>query len=185
MYNSYAGIGSRTTPEEICSVLYDIARKLGEKGYTLRSGHAEGADWAFERGAASVQGSKAEIYLPWKSFNKNLPIVPWHTPISYHDRRAEDIAAKFHPKWQYLKRGAKLLHSRNVHQILGATLDNRVDFVVCWTPRGLGMGGTGQAIRIARHYNIPVVDLGDPDFSHIVDGESLINLLADIYDIML
>jgi hypothetical protein len=35
--------------------------------------------------------------------------------------------------------------------------------VICWTSRGLGGGGTGQAIRIAKAHKIPVFDLGKPD----------------------
>jgi hypothetical protein len=50
----YAGIGARKTPEEVLQVMERAGRILGSRGYTLRSGHAAGADMAFERGALDV-----------------------------------------------------------------------------------------------------------------------------------
>ena len=47
----YAGIGSRKTPKDICELMTRVARYLYFKGYTLRSGAADGADTAFEIGA--------------------------------------------------------------------------------------------------------------------------------------
>jgi hypothetical protein len=46
--------------------------------------------------------------------------------------------------------------------MLGSDLKSPVNMVVCWTPRGEATGGTGQAIRMARHYGIPVYNLYDP-----------------------
>lgn len=31
---------------------------------------------------------------------------------------------------------------------------------ICWTKNGSGQGGTGQALRIAKAYNIPIFDAG-------------------------
>lgn len=50
MRRIYAGIGSRRTPKEVVLVFESIARYLGSRGFLLRSGHAPGADVAFERG---------------------------------------------------------------------------------------------------------------------------------------
>lgn len=62
------------------------------------------------------------------------------------------------------------MHARNVLQILGQrtpfTLKSKC--VVCWTPDGADgsstetsilTGGTGQAIRIAKAYGVPVFNL--------------------------
>ena len=54
------------------------------------------------------------------------------------------------------------LQARNCYQVLGEHLNDPVKMVICWTPRGSGSGGTGQAIRLARAYKIPVFDLGNP-----------------------
>jgi len=43
--------------------------------------------------------------------------------------------------------------------LLGAGLDDPVEFVLCWTPGGETVGGTGHLIRAARSYGIPVYNL--------------------------
>lgn len=146
----YAGIGSRETPKEFLDLFTKVAEYLSRKGCILRSGGANGSDKAFELGAINK-----EIYLPWKGFegsNSNLVV---------QDGKAFDIAAKYHPRWNYLSDGARRLQARNSHQILGWDLNSHSDFVICWTKGGKGNGGTGQAIRIAKDYNIPVFDCGE------------------------
>ena len=46
----YAGIGSRQTPPNVQNIMRQVAKELEKKGYKLRSGHAKGADLAFEQG---------------------------------------------------------------------------------------------------------------------------------------
>lgn len=77
--------------------------------------------------------------------------------------KAFEIAEKFHPYWHNLKQGARKLQARNSHQVLGWNLENPSDFIICWTKNGSGKGGTGQALRIAKHYNIPIFDCGKYD----------------------
>jgi hypothetical protein len=85
---------------------------------------------------------------------------------------AEAIAAKVHPRWAYLGNGARLLQSRNSHQVLGRNLDDPVRFVLCWTPDGATSwretsqktGGTGQAIRLASQWDAGVHNLQRPDY---------------------
>ncbi len=146
---SYAGIGSRKTPADVMNVMTLSAKRLSKRGYVLRSGGADGADSAFAQGAEFK-----EIFLPWKGFNG------LNSPYAVASEHAMIEAEKFHPAWNRLSNGAKALHARNMHQILGPNLDDPVDFVLCWTPEGLGQGGTGQAIRIAKKYDIPVFDMG-------------------------
>jgi hypothetical protein len=148
---TYAGIGSRETPPTVLNHMQKIATRLREQGYTLYSGGAPGADSAFEAGA----GDSKVIFLPRKSFNgRKVDDVHYFKYTS----EAVDIAAQFHPLWTELSDAAQDFHARNVHQVLGLDLKSPVEFVVCWTwPNA--MGGTGQAIRIANHYNIPVFNL--------------------------
>lgn len=157
MTKVYAGIGSRRTPRDIQTLMTRIAEKLSSQGWTLRSGHADGADLAFERGA----GTNCEVYLPWASFNQ-------HWQIEGHRHAAPTQAAMllaqaYHPAWQKCSSGAKQLHARNMHQILGPDLQEPVKFVLCWTPDGQDSGGTGQALRLARKNKIPVFNLHDPE----------------------
>jgi hypothetical protein len=50
--------------------------------------------------------------------------------------------------------------ARNSFQVLGEDLETPATCVICWTPGGKGDGGTGQALRIARHYDVPIIDIG-------------------------
>lgn len=134
-------------------------------GWTLRSGGAPGADSAFERGAMRAMDGDLlepwpEVYLPWEGF-EGRPVGPDH--LSPYPGAAE-VAERFHPAWRYLSRGAKLLHARNVHQILGQNVaEPRLSaFVLCWTKDAKGGGGTGQALRVAAGYGVPVFDVADP-----------------------
>lgn len=124
----------------------DVAKGLAECSWILRSGGADGADKAFEAGA-----TKKDIFLP----TGDIPDL------------AFEIAEMYHPAWGGLKPFIKRLHARNALQILGANLDCEAKFVVCWTPDGAETettretGGTGQAIRIANAYRIPVFNLAN------------------------
>jgi hypothetical protein len=154
----YAGIGSRSTPHDILEVMRYIGGFMAGANWLLRSGHAAGADMAFELGCMDCNGRK-EIYIPWNGFNEGYVTQGYILP-SFSPKQI-DIAATFHPAWEACTQGARKLHTRNVCQILGDNLEEPVDCVICWTPHASGNGGTGQAIRIAKHYGIPVFDLAD------------------------
>ncbi len=153
----YTGIGSRETPKEIIDLFKKVAMYLANKDYILRSGGVKGADQAFETGCDEVNVKK-EIYLPWNRFensDSNL-IVSADT-----NSKAYQIAEKFHPYWHNLSQGAKKLQARNSHQVLGGDLNTPTDFIICWTKNGKGQGGTGQAIRIAKGFDISIFDAGE------------------------
>ena len=65
---SIAGIGSRETPQPVLDEMKKIGEWCKEINFTLRSGHAEGADWFFEQGAQE----NCTAYLPWAGFNNEL-----------------------------------------------------------------------------------------------------------------
>lgn len=148
----YAGIGSRETPASAQARFALMAFDLADAGWILRSGGAEGADAAFEGGLASHH--PREIFLPWPGFNAH------RSRFCAPTREALELAAQFHPAWDRLTQGARRLHARNMHQILGADLQSPVAFVLCWTKEGKGAGGTGQALRLAQSRQIPVFDFG-------------------------
>lgn len=147
----YAGIGSRRTPGYVQEFMTEISGFLVKKGYVLRSGAAKGADEAFERGVPD--GFPKEIFLPWLGFNGH------HSELHRITAAGFFMAEKFHPRWHSLTNAGKRLMSRNGYQILGFDLQKPVDFVLCWTPDGKKIGGTAQGIRIAEHYDIPVINL--------------------------
>jgi len=158
MSKSYAGIGSRKTPENIMTLMQRVAARLENNGYRLNSGGAEGADQAFAKGCTNKV-----VYIPWLGFNDSIDGV---VACSYE---ALELASKYHPAWGKLSQGAKKLMARNMHQILGDDLKTPVDFVLCWTPDGAetstsySTGGTGQAIRLAIANSIPVFNLHNAD----------------------
>lgn len=157
---TYAGIGARKTPNDALSTMGTIGKTLALEGWTLRSGHADGADDAFLRGCLSGKGTK-EIYLPWDNFNCGRNSDPGYQAIDVlpNFNEAMDIAEKFHPNWKACSAGAKKLHTRNVYQIVGMDLQTPVNMVICWTPEGKRSGGTGQALRIAEFLEISIFDL--------------------------
>lgn len=153
-----AGIGSRETPKHILVEMTKIGVWCREAGIAVRSGHAEGADWAFEQGAQEA----CIAYRPWDSFNQHLKSSA-HVGILVPTPLLERIAATFHPAWGCLSNGARLLMMRNVQQVLGPTGNGpEATAIVCWTPEAKGGGGTGQSIRIAQAHHILVYDMAKP-----------------------
>ena len=156
----YAGIGSRETPSDVLTLMASIAEQLANGGWTLRSGHALGADQAFEHGA----GIMSEIYLPFPMFQAAVPI---HGEVFTRPTAAAwRLASQIHPAWDRCTNFARDCHARNMHQVLGWDLATPVDFVICWArldPDGNPRGGTAQAVRLARREHISVFNLVIPE----------------------
>lgn len=152
MNKIYTGIGSRKTPDSVLWQMYRIAKAFSAKGWMLRSGGAKRADDAFESGAIYKS-----IYLPWDGFNKKKVNYPEYYVPDYN----KDFVFRYHPNPYKLSERALKLMSRNSYQVLGDDLHNPLlsDCVVCYTVDGRASGGTGQALRIAKDYNIPIYNL--------------------------
>ncbi len=164
---SYSGIGSRKSPIDVGFRMVGISMHLANLGYNLRSGGADGSDTEFARGCSSVNGKK-EIYLPWKGFNDDPSDLYLENldPLKVYEAR---MIAKTHtPHWNNLSESVKNLKSRNIFQLFGPTLDDPVEFVVCWTPNGKDVGGTGINLRIALEHNIPIYNLYHPDVENFI-----------------
>jgi hypothetical protein len=156
--NIYAGIGSRGTPTHILECMERAAEALRDRDWTLRSGHAPGADVTFEAAAREM----SEIYLPWPNFNPKEPV--WGlVALDHPTLAAQEIAARHSEHWRFMNHAARWLHARNAHIILGADLATPVRFVLCWTPLGKldgqEPGGTGAALRIATAYDVERINL--------------------------
>ncbi len=154
-YAPYAGIGSRETPLVICGLMEQIGDELEDRGYTLRSGAAGGADSAFEERVEDLK----EIYLPWVGFNGRLRVEGIIAPDLSNWEQALEISEEAHPNWGRCSEGARKLLTRNVYQVLGKDLDTPCEFIICWTKDGKASGGTGQALRMADVWEIPVFNL--------------------------
>jgi len=150
-----AGIGSRETPPNILAEMVKMGRWCRDNYIQLRSGHAPGADQAFESGAAHF----CTAYLPWSSFEEHATKTGARlvTPNNWTELMLH--AREFHPAWDRLGDGARKLMARNSAQVLGLDLKSPVQAVVCWTADGRPTGGTGQALRIAAANNIPIFNM--------------------------
>jgi hypothetical protein len=134
----YTGVGSRKTPLKICKRMTVLSIEMSKLGYKLRTGDADGADLAFR----------------W-------PLAPWERIIyrkGTQTPKSVEMMLRLHPAPENAKRYVAYL-GRNPLQVLGDKLDDPSDFLVCWTPRGSVIGGTGLTIRVAHEYNVPVFNL--------------------------
>ena len=155
----YTGIGSRKTPDHIKKLMSIIAMECYRDGLHLRTGDALGADYAFVQGYANITGTfnhpKSKKYTVYSadSVDINLHEHLW----------AYATVDTYHPAPSKLSNYSRDLMARNAMQVLGENGDSPCEFVICWTPNGSRSGGTGQALRIAEAYNIPIYDLGLKD----------------------
>ena len=163
MTKYYTGIGARKTPAFVLKIMEEIAVILAKKTWILRSGGAEGADSAFERGCNYYLPGEKEIYLPWKRFNGNNSNL--YNISGYAYKMAESL----HPAWDKCSSAVRKLHSRNMHQVLGPDLKTPSNALICWTPNGKDSGGTGQAIRLAEKHNIFVLNLYNHSYERIIE----------------
>lgn len=169
----YAGIGSRETPLAVRKQMTSLAEILeGFYGFTLRSGNADGADQAFALGV----DTKADIWLPWPTFNKEFrKVKPLHNyiEISDYDVEAETSVNAYHPKGPLLGPKSRQFMARNYRQVIGLNEPNS-EFVIAWTEGGAMAGGTAQAMRIAKKHNITVVNMfGDVSAQQVIDYLSI------------
>ncbi|MDF1661727.1 MAG: hypothetical protein P1V97_08135 [Planctomycetota bacterium] len=175
-----AGIGSRKTPIPILRQIEKLGAYCLAQGIWVRSGHALGADYAWERSSRE----RCIVYLPFpgygpaefhtKQITSLAPTKPSFFPIHPAAlERAQKSVTQFHKGSQYLTPFARQCHTRNYFQIMGSREQERpVDAVVCWTPlgkRGQATGGTKQALSIAAAHDIPIFNLFH-DFPEAVLG---------------
>ena len=175
MNKIYAGLGSRETPKNICNFMAEIAYTLMEHDWILRSGGATGADLAFGNVIRNRLINKPtemvkyqEIFLPWDGFS-GMIANPDHGYFIENNPETEILAKKYHPVYDTLTKGAKLMMRRNCHQVLGRDLKSPAHMLFCYTADGsIGKttektGGTGMAIRIAYDHKIPIFNLAKQD----------------------
>lgn len=186
-----AGIGSRRLTFASSKRQMYFACCIVFAGFKEHSGGADLSDTSHELGARIAYDAMClldpslppgeysrvmSIFLPWAGFNgrKEGPSAGYlvHCPPE-----AMNLTAPFHPGWQHLTEPARKMMSRNMLQVLSEDLRSPVKFVMCETPDGAftasmtssKTGGTGQAIRIADKYGVPVYNLQHPAHREKVD----------------
>lgn len=158
---TYSGIGSRSITDKESKTIEKIANKLS-KNFVLFSGNAPGADQSFQTGSKG----NCVLFLPWAGFEEQN--LDFRKVLDVFDlgksREGMESVGKFHPN-KNLTYGQKLMMSRNYHQIMGYKKYPKVSFVVCCAnedEKGNVEGGTGQACRIAKSENIPIINIRIP-----------------------
>jgi len=121
----------------------------------LRSGGATGFDTAFERG---IQDPTNKVIYRSAS-EQHYPDDLWAEAVK--------LVLETHPHPPSAHRFMNLL-ARNAFQVLGDDLRTPSKFVVCWTSNGKDVGGTGTTIRIAKKYNIPIVNMYNRAISDVL-----------------
>jgi hypothetical protein len=156
---TYTGIGARATPNNVLVRMSHISKRLEHQLFIVYSGGAaEGADAAF---IASIYFYK--VFMPSSYFNYKRATGNDFIDCSRLPNwdEAMQTVYKYHPAPHHLTPFSKKLMARNAYCVLGLDLKSPVDFVLCWTPNAAITGGTGQGLRIAIDYNIPIFNLAD------------------------
>ena len=174
---AYAGVGSRATPPDVLLCMSDLAEALGNAGYALSTGGADGADRAFEAGALRTD-APITVHTPWPGYNgyrpgrdpeSDIDVVHPKPNDRIRGKSFQSLAGSHHPAWDRCRRGARALFLRNVSILAGAIDDDGtllpVRAVIAWNPNGRAhgreAGGTGHTLRVAAELGIPVVNLSD------------------------
>ena len=161
----YTGIGSRKIDRHVIAYLQGVGAAMAARGYSCRTGDAIGSDNAFWTGAVSAGGTVhayaglAKASRPDARPFKSLPIRI--------QELANEIAKRFHPRWDQLTDRDKAWMARNVVQVLGEDLESPSRVVLCYAKGSRFLdgklcdvaGGTGQAVRVAYAQGIPVFNL--------------------------
>lgn len=179
----WSGIGSRQTPKTIFRVQARIGMALTLMGWQMNSGAAHGSDEGFELGVdIAMHILKREdlekvksIFIPWDGFRSRTQREAGVRMPSM--KKAMELTARYHPGWEKISSHAKRLMARNAFQVLSESLARPVDRVVCYTEDGAQTGeetsyktgGTGQAIRIASDYKVPVVNIGRAEQREVME----------------
>lgn len=185
----YTGIGPRNAPSNVLEVCREIGAYMAQRSWILRTGAgsdgvSSGCDLAFRKGCESEAGTSpkpyghlAEIYCSSETpstdclrFYENCPAT--HKFFKGSDMIAKALVRALHPLKKKLAPGHLELHSRNVHQQVGASCNTckRSHLTILWSPKGEPTdGGTGMSQKIydvlpgrSSQFNIGIFDLGNP-----------------------
>jgi len=175
-----ATIGARDTPAHILEIMEEVGYSLAKMGRMIHSGGAVGADKAFQIGVERFcrengisPCERQRIFLPENYFKglkhdekRGIYSFPRSTRYSEAVSMAKRVylnpkAARNWPEWM------SNLMGRNCLQALSEDLSTPVSAIICWTKDGSidgskkSSGGTGQALRLAKKFNIPVFNLAN------------------------
>ena len=157
------GIGSRNTPTNVLLAMEQIGAWCKKNKIYVRSGHADGADYAFEKGAQEY----TLVYLPWNTFNSQLPILGKHIEFPSEDLRllsfCKQIVNDCHPAADKLTNIHWKFMIRNVLQLSGYQQTHYSSAVVLYADvrddifgKEQVQGGSNLVFQFARKRGIPI-----------------------------
>lgn len=166
LYLPYSAMANVGIDQETIDALIQIAIKLSEKGFTLRTG-ADGKQGELFNplGYALRQvSSKCEMYLPWKGFNNEAD------GIASKDI-AKDMLAELKPATATLPNAVRAILSNYTHVLTGKMLNSHTKFFLTWTEDGVESigditpktGNMATPILICSRLNIPVFNVRNPE----------------------
>ena len=196
--NSYTGVGSRETPNDILILMRRIGYIMAMKGIALRTGEADGADHAFYEGvvdANAIHGVKfknevfvAGVPKTYHYVNDVVDIFSSDLMSAAPFKQFRETAVRIRGSWDDLSYFGAKCHIRNVAQVLGVDGNSPSRGLICWakpvTPIKVTEtkiryveGGTNTAYCTAILHNIPVYNLHE--LEHRVYFEDWVNQELD------
>lgn len=145
----------RGAPIHVLSDLSRMAAWQAGRGWHLHTGGASVADMTFAEGATAKRRS---LYLPWKRL-KGLLGPDCHVLRGDQYEACARVASEAHPARDRCKPAVRKRHACNAAILLTPSCGRPVKAIVCRTPDGKTVGGTGVGIRIAERYGFPVFNL--------------------------
>lgn len=185
----YTGIGPRNAPPKVLEVCEQIGAHMAKRNWILRTGAgsngvSSGCDLAFRKGCENVVAllpeplnPLIEVYCNSESPSRRCLQFYKMGPATHKFFKGSAMLSKalvrgLHPLKKRLSPDYLELHSRNVHQQIGANCCDflRSHLTILWTPRGEPTdGGTGMSQKIydilpgrSSQFNIGIFDLDNP-----------------------
>lgn len=152
--NLVAIIGTRTPTEAQEIQVIQLIEKIDPLKQRVISGCAEGIDKLALQTAQNL-GIETVGCLPWHTYNKEIQqYCDWLLALEDLDAEPRNAAyvsvMEHHPNAAKLRQGALKLHARNFLIIRWAS------GVIAAPGNAPGGGGTGQGIRLAEAFKIPI-----------------------------
>lgn len=170
-------VGSREAPKDVLILMILLGRLFSTLGHKQRSGDAYGSDRAFYYGALLDPNFKPNMFEAWlpKSptrdrYSDDITFLDFQNLMEETKEQCTKLAIRARGSIIGLNNNTIALHSRNVVQVLGPSLDDPSDLVVLYakpvkTKDGGSKvrGGTNTAYQIALDNNIEIWNLATPE----------------------
>ena len=158
-YRPYVLSGNDGAPESIVSELRELAKRLEQCGFTLRTRGMKGIE-----SDVGDSVSKKEEHIPWKGFDEK------ETPYSFTTPDAKALARSVDPGFETRKPFVQTFLAANAKTVLGKNLISPALFVLIWTKDGVerlvdktqDTGVTTHLIAVADAMRVPVFNIGKP-----------------------